>query len=127
MELIKVLAVLAQMVSLCWQMALCAAMVGRLLSTISSGGGPRMDRLWRAFARVHQELWIAAPPGLIAGAAGTWHSKYSWMIISFAVALWQWWAYRDWPDENRWKRRGRKLKDAVAERAGRLVVVPSHG
>lgn len=109
--------------SLIWQLSIAGGMLGQII--VMLGGGQRADRLWRALARVHQELWIVAPPGLILGAIHTWHSGTPWLIISYAFALWQWWHYRDWPDENRWKRRGRKLKDAVTVRAGRLVVVPT--
>jgi hypothetical protein len=59
------------------------------------------------------------------GTIHDWHSHTPWLVFFDALSLYTWWIYRDWPDENRWKRRGKKLKDAIAIRAGRLVVVPA--
>lgn len=119
----SVLNVVAQIVSVAWTLALGAAIFGQALAMLS--GSAKADKVWRGAAAVHQELWIAAPPGLIFVAVDTWHGPMPWLLFFNALNLWNWWHYRDWPDENRWKRRGRKAKEAVSVRAGRLVVVPS--
>jgi hypothetical protein len=114
---------LAEAVWLTWLTALTIGLMGQLVYLI--GGSPAVDWTWRAAARIHQELWIAAPAGLFVAAIQVWRSPQSWMVLFAAANLWPWWYFRNWPDENRWKRRGRKLKDAVVARAGRLVVVPT--
>ena len=49
-----------------------------------------------------------------------------WNYLFFAIALGCWWLYRhDKDDDDRWKRRGQKLADKVAEVGGRLQVVPA--
>lgn len=81
------------------------------------------DRLFRVFARLHQELWLWGPLILVTFVhdAATEPGGF-WIVLTTAVHLWCWWSLRDWPDENRWKRRGRRLKEKVAVRGGTLVV-----
>ena len=117
---IKALAAIAYVI---WGMSLSVANIGDMIT--SSLDAPRVERMWRASARIHQEFWIVAPPGLLFDAVNTWRGDRPYMIVLNALTLFFWWQYRNWPDENRWKRRGRKLKDAIAVRAGRLVVVPN--
>jgi hypothetical protein len=84
----------------------------------------RLEPIWRGQARIHQELWIVVPIGALSSALHHWHSHTPWMIIFDALTLYNWWNLRNWPEENRWKKRGKKAKEAIAVRAGRLVVVP---
>ncbi|WP_203832668.1 hypothetical protein, partial [Actinoplanes lobatus] len=108
-----------------WLLALVFALIGHIYCQIR-GNRSKAETLWRSFARAHQELWLFAPPGLLLAAVRDWHSPTPWQIVFDAINLWNWWHYRNWPDdENRWKRRAKKAKEAVAVRAGRLVVVPS--
>lgn len=123
-DLLSVIGALAIAVTLHWQFALCFGIIGQLICTIGPKR-PKVEHAWRVAGRMHQELWIAAPPGIVLAVVESWHSGLSWMVFFHAVSLYQWWHYRNWPDENRWKRRGRKAVEAVAMRAGRLVVVPS--
>jgi hypothetical protein len=106
-----------------WSLAFCIGQTGELLNM--KYDSRRLELLWRAAGRVHQEVWIAVPPGVLLGTIHDWHSHTPWLVFFDALSLYVWWIYRDWPDENRWKRRGKKLKDAIAIRAGRLVVVPA--
>lgn len=49
-----------------------------------------------------------------------------WRYIGFALGLWCWHFYRhDKDDDDRWKRRKRKLAQKAAEVGGRLVLVPA--
>lgn len=86
--------------------------------------GDHLERFWRACGRVHQEVWLFVPPGLLALSAEAW-SGHHWLIaLLLAPAPIVWWRSRNWPEDNHWKRRAKKAKEAVAVRAGRLVVVP---
>lgn len=116
---------LTQSVYTAWILSLACAMYGQLLCMFRST--KKGERVWRACAAAHQELWLFAPPGALLGAVDAWNGPARWVLAFYALGLWMWWKYRDWPDENRWKRRSRKAKEAVAERAGRLVVVPAGG
>jgi hypothetical protein len=88
------------------------------------GGGP--DTLFcRALVRIHQELWLFAPVGLLALTYGDWAER-NWFGMFFSLfnfALW--WMLRNWPDDNIWKRRGKRALDRVRAVAGRLVVSPA--
>jgi len=111
---------LARAISLAWIIAFASALIGQ-----ARAHGPKAEALWRSLARAHQELWLFAPPGLLLSAVQDWHSPAPWLMVFDAINLWNWWHYRNWPDDNHWKRRAKKAKEAVAVRAGRLVVVPS--
>jgi hypothetical protein len=109
---------LAQITYTVWIMSLSCALLG---STVAP------ERIWRALAAVHQELWLFAPPGMLVGAIEAWNGSAKYLAAFSVLGAWNWWYFRNWPDENRWQRRSRKAKEAVAERAGRLVVVPEGG
>ena len=116
------LKILFLIVTVTWQNALFMAI---LLDTFIKLGraGRRAERVFAACVRIHQELWIAAPPGIAIGAVMTIHGTHWWTIIFNACTLYNWVLFRDWPDENIWKRRGRKLRDKVTVQDGKLVVV----
>jgi len=113
---------LAVMVSLTWQYTYIAAVLGYALSLQRQSD--RAEKIWRALARAHQELWLFAPPGLLLSVIEIWHSRAPWLIVFNAMGVFSWWQSRNWPEDNHWKRRGKKAREAVARRAGRLVVVP---
>jgi hypothetical protein len=47
-------------------------------------------------------------------------------VALISIATVAWWITRNWPsDDDRWKRRRKKLTEAVKQKAGRLVVVPA--
>jgi len=71
--------------------------------------------------------WLFAPPGILIGTIDHWHSPSSWRIFFDALSLFNWWTWRNWPEDNHWKRRGKRAKEAVARRGSRLVVVPAGG
>lgn len=117
------LTTLASGVWLMWTLALSTGLFAELWQLITARRWA--GELRAAAGRVHQELWILAPPGMLLGTVTHWHSHAPWLIVFDALSMWNWWVYRNWPDENRWKRRGRKLRDKVAQRGGKLVVVPT--
>jgi hypothetical protein len=87
----------------------------------------RVERLWRAAAMIHQELWLFVAPGILLSAVQHWHSSNWYLVFFDMVSLRNWWHFRNWPEDNNWKRRAKKAKEAVERRAGRLVVVPATG
>ena len=105
-----------------WQMNTALALLIHVVWLLRKND--RLELWWRSAARIHQELWIAAPVGALLGALDHWHSHTPWMIAFDALGLYNWWNLRNWPEDNHWKRRAKKAKEAVAVRAGRLVVVP---
>lgn len=115
--------VVANAVRVVWASALLIAMIGWAVCRVRDVGW--VERVWRASARVHQELWLFVPPAILYGTLHDWHSASPWKIVIDAWALYTWWMMRDWPDENRWTRRGRKARSAVSRIGARLVVVPA--
>jgi hypothetical protein len=115
------LADVASAVVIPWSLALALGLVCEQVSTVIA----RFTTAFRFFAFVYQELWIVAPPGILILAADNWHDHDYLGVAIYVLSLYNWWTFRNWPDENRWTRRGRKLKDAIVVRAGRLVVQPA--
>lgn len=105
-----------------WSLTVTSALIVYLAWLIRKTD--RLEHIWRSQARIHQELWLVAPVGALSTAVQHWHSHTPWMVVFDVLTLFNWWNLRNWPDENRWKKRGKKAKEAVAVRAGRLVVVP---
>lgn len=118
------LLVLAYVISFTWEMAYGVALVLHV-AVLVGYRDDRLDRACAAAARVHQELWLFAPVGVLFVTTEALDSPHPWTAVAGVGSLAIWWRARDWPDENIWKRRGRKLRDAVKARAGRLVVVPA--
>lgn len=108
--------------SMVWSFALFVAICAELAWQIRDADA--LERIWRGMARVHQELWIVAPIGIAYWAVRDWHGSSPWQVFFDGLSLFNWWWYRNWPGDNHWKRRAKKAKEAVAVRAGRLVVVP---
>lgn len=104
-----------------WSLALAVGLYVQLLSMLAKGN--LLEKIWRAAGRAHQELWLFASPGILIGTSSHLHHK-PWMLIFDALSMFNWWYFRNWPEDNHWKRRGKKARDAVKVRAGRLVVVP---
>lgn len=116
---------LAGMVFMAWQWVFMVAFTADLFRQ-AGVKAERTAAVTRRFGRFHQELWLFAPPGLLIGTVEHFHTPgLQWLVVIDAIWLFNWWHYRNWPDENRWKRRAKKAKDAVTVRAGRLVVVPA--
>lgn len=112
---------IAAVVWLDWSLVLVSAQVTSIYCMFHEA--PTLDLWWRAGARLHQELWILVAPCILLTAVDDWHARV-WKVPLDAFGLLVWWNVRDWPDENRWRRRGRKLREAVTRRGARLVVVP---
>lgn len=114
----------ANAVWMAWCTALLIAMIGWTACQVQDVAW--VERMWRAATRVHQELWLFVPPGILYGTLHDWHSASPWKIVIDAWCLYGWWVLRDWPeDENRWTKRGRKARSAVSRIGARLVVVPA--
>jgi hypothetical protein len=121
MEIASIVALTAFTV---WCMGFGVAQWADLLHAIF--GRDKLLLVRAAAGRIHQEMWLFAPPGLLILLSRAVHEHHYWAIFVYLVNVWCWWRYRDWPDdENRWLRRGRKLKEKVAARGGKLVVVPT--
>lgn len=115
---------IAYVATFTWQLAYGLAMVLHIAVLL----GYRFDRLRKAAdaaAQAHQELWLFAPAGLVYAAVDSWNSPRPWTIVFVPWGLLIWWWARNWPDDNVWKRRRKKLRDAVKAVGGRLVVVPA--
>lgn len=75
----------------------------------------------RVTTQIHVWVWPYVGPALVVDLAhaithGLWGT-----IVADVCVLWSWWTLRDWPDDN-FKRRRKKIKDAVKVVGGRLVV-----
>lgn len=115
--------VVANAVWVAWAFVLWFGLIGQIVCKIQSVGW--IETAWRACAWAHQELWLFVPPGILFGTVRDWHSPTPWWIVFDAWALYGWWTFRNWPDENRWTKRGRKARSAVARLGARLVEVPA--
>lgn len=123
--MIENLGALAIMVSIVWLWTYCAAIV---LTAVGAARNSEFSQTWGAIlARCHQEMWLAAAPGIfVVSPVYSFHADgHQWLLVFDALNAWVWWNARNWPDDNLWKRRGRRLAEKVAESAGRLVVVPA--
>lgn len=85
--------------------------------------------LHRFMVWVHQKLWILVPVGLLSIA---WQIPDQpdlltrvFATLSISIVAYTWWAFRNWPDENKWTKRGKRLAAKVAALRGKLVVVPA--
>lgn len=85
--------------------------------------------LFAVLVRVHQELWILVPAGLLGLLWLAHDSDLTGRVIAYTVATldaWWWWQFRYWPDDdNKWNKRRKKLAAKVAALRGKLVVVPA--
>lgn len=50
-----------------------------------------------------------------------------WNTLAAAVALAAWWWFKDADEDDRWRRRLRKVAEKIARAGARLVVVPAGG
>lgn len=112
------------MVDIVWYMSLLWLWVA-VMALVLQGG-----KLGTLFAFLHQELWIVGPGVVLAlpwnsAQPDTTAADRLLMTVLTAEHLWLWWSLRNWPDENKWTRRGRRLKEKVAARGGKLVVEPA--
>jgi hypothetical protein len=71
-----------------------------------------------------QPLYL--PAVVVVNASGIWvhHDPLNaWRLVGTACALANYWLFKD-NDDDRWKRRRRKLAERIARIGSRLVVVP---
>jgi hypothetical protein len=114
---------IATVVYTVWVFAITVGRFGELAWMIRHADW--LELVWRASGRIHQEMWPLVPAALLITVNKEWNSPRPWLIVFDTINLWTWWTLRNWPEDNRWKRRGKQAKEAVAVRAGRLVVVPA--
>lgn len=112
---------LFQVVTVLWYMAAVTAVVTEIFADVLPG--TVMASVYRAAVRLHQELWIAAPVGVV-GKLFEAEQAGAGDVGMAVLGVGAWWYLRNWPDDNVWKRRGRRLRERVVEHAGRLAVVP---
>ena len=109
----------ADAVTSVWRWAVLGALLLWVVGRIREG------RVLGSLVRIHQELWLFAPPGLFMDVYRDWAGRY-WFGMFFSLFMFvNWWFLRNWPDDNAWKKRGRKLRDKVRAVAGRLKVSPA--
>lgn len=107
-----------------WSIASAVLFFGRLMGF---GGHPVLMgalRLWAELRPFYLPAVVVAIGGyVLAGEMLGWNTFYS------ACYIVNWFAYKDIDDEDddRWKRRKKKVLDAVARVGARLVVVPAGG
>lgn len=89
--------------------------------------GVDRDAPGRRFARaIWAELrpfYLLAATIVIAGhvMAG---EMMGWNALFDAMKIWVWFQLKDVDEDDRWKRRKRKLAEKIGQRGGRLVVIP---
>lgn len=116
--------VLATPIALVWILALSGGLVGSTLITIFKVSD-RAFKMINALVRIHQELWLFAAPGIVYLLAKHWMERDYFDTFFSAVNVFNWWHFRNWPDDdNRWNKRRKKLQSKVKEMSGRLIVVP---
>jgi hypothetical protein len=91
------------------------------LSVVMSVIDPYRGVAWQTLIRLHCWLWFPAGPGylwLLTDAT----ANHEYVFAAFdLLTLVLWWNARNWPDDQ-WKRRKKKVKEAVAVLGRRLVV-----
>jgi hypothetical protein len=117
---------IASMVTFFWQINLLAAIIADLLIKVRRSKNVWLLALVAVGGRAHQEMWPIIPVAILINAVRHWHGGDWYMVFFDMLALWNWWVLRNFPgDDNQWKRRAKKARDAVAVRGSRLVVVPT--
>lgn len=48
-----------------------------------------------------------------------------WNVLWISVAIAAWWIYKDLDEDDRWKRRRKKVSEKVSRIGSRLIVVPA--
>lgn len=96
--------------------------VAAMVNALASPPGSKARILANTLARGHVWLWPLAGPGLLIDLVA--HPVLSRLLgtVVDLVLLWVWWDARDFPDDEQWKRRKRKVKEMVTQLGRRLVV-----
>ncbi|HCT81109.1 MAG TPA: hypothetical protein DGT23_31980 [Micromonosporaceae bacterium] len=121
--LLSTLLPLANLAICCWLVAVCAIAIDNML-------GQRLGDRSRA---AYRWLYLEIKPFFIylvvfkLVAAGLLRHFDGWDVFAFAINIWNWYQFRNLDDDDRWKRRGEKLKSKVEVLRGKLVVIPAGG
>lgn len=122
-ELMTVARLLASGVHMSWLLACFALTIGR-----SRG---RQDAGWYAVAgAVWAELKPFYLPALVIRQAhyfGDSTFPLPLQVVFLGIEVYLWFAFRHLGDDDRWKRRRRKLAEKVSRVGSRLVVAPTPG
>lgn len=51
---------------------------------------------------------------------------HGWNIIWLTIAIATWWFYKDLDEDDRWKKRRKKLSEKISRVGSKLVVVPAN-
>lgn len=126
--LLLVLMFTAGVVANVWVYSLVATIAGHYTARIVRDlVGDRAWLRWLALpAELHHELWPFALPGLLLSAVYEFLTR-DWLQFGSALVMLAIWARtRNWPgDDDRWRRRRRKLAATVQRQGGRLVITPA--
>jgi len=106
-----------------WVIAVTAA---QILTTPIAPGRPtgKLRDLADTLVQIHLALWPIAGPGLLLHLTNATMHGYTVSVVGDMLLLICWWLDRNWPDDH-FKRRRKKIKDAVKVVGGRLVVKPA--
>lgn len=82
-------------------------------------------RWFKVCGQIWQAVWPLGLPAIVSSlldnqADGNWLG----MLLN-AFSLWGWWMLRDFPEDNHWKRRAKKISETVKSIGHRLAVVPA--
>lgn len=91
-------------------------------NALGSLPGSKARALADTLTRGHVWLWPLAGPGLILDMVTHPVLPHLLSTLLDLVVLWVWWDARDFPDDDQWKRRKRKVKEMVTQLGRRLVV-----
>lgn len=119
----SLLLALSGVVALTWVIAGCALSVMKI-SGVDRDAPAR--RCCRAIWAELKPFYLTATAVIIARHVMT-GEMVGWNALWDACRIYNWFQFKDIDDDDRWKRRKAKLVEKVAQRGGRLVVVPAGG
>lgn len=83
------------------------------------------QRWFKVCGKIWQTLWPLGLPAIISQLLDNQaDGDYVGMLLN-GFSLWGWWLLRNWPDDNHWKRRAKKLGSKVKSLGHRLVIAPA--
>lgn len=80
----------------------------------------------RRLADLHREIRPFALPGILVILSRDVRGHHWVDALVCMVSLYVWWISRNWPDDHdeRWKKRAKRLGEAVRRQGAKLAVVP---
>lgn len=122
-DLMRILLPFATTTVCCWLVSASAIWIDNML------GRRLTDRSRAAYRWLYLEikpffLYLVVFQVVAAAVVG---DLDGWDAFACAINIWNWYLFRNLDDDDRWKRRGEKLRSKVEVLQGRLVVVPARG